>query len=68
MVTATSFKPTVPAGVHAEIMVGVRTTTLVAETPPTVTLVKPVTQLAPVMLIGPSAMSPAAATTRFGAR
>ena len=49
-------------------MVGVRTTTLVAETPPTVTLVKPVTQLAPVMLIGPSAMSPAAATTRFGAR
>ncbi len=51
VVTATSFKPTVPAGVHAEIMVGVRTTTLVAATPPTVTLVKPVTKLAPVMLI-----------------
>ena len=42
MVTATLFAPAVPAGVTAVTFVAETTTTLVAATPPTVTLVVPV--------------------------
>ena len=42
MVTATLFAPEVPAGVTAVTFVAEFTTTLVAATPPTVTLVVPV--------------------------
>ena len=45
------FAPTVPAGVTAVTLVDETTTTLVAATPPTVTLVAPV-KFAPVIVIG----------------
>ena len=51
VVTTTLFAPTVPAGVTAVTLVDETTTTLVAATPPTVTLVAPV-KLAPVIVIG----------------
>ena len=50
VVTVTSFTPAVPAGVIAVMLVALTTTTLVAETPPTFTLVAPV-KLVPVMVI-----------------
>ena len=50
VVTVTSFAPAVPAGVLAVIEVALTTTILVAETPPTFTLVAPV-KLVPVMVI-----------------
>ena len=51
VVTATLCAPTVPAGVTAVMLVDETTTTLVAATPPTVTLVAPV-KFAPVIVIG----------------
>ena len=51
VVTATLFAPTVPVGVTAVTLVDETTTTLVAATPPTVTLVAPV-KFAPVIVIG----------------
>jgi hypothetical protein len=51
VVTSTLFAPTVPAGVTAVMLVDETTTTLVAATPPTVTLVAPV-KLVPVIVIG----------------
>ena len=50
VVTATLFAPTVPAGVTAVMLVNETTTTLVAATPPTVTLVAPV-RFVPVIVI-----------------
>ena len=50
MVTATLLAPAVPAGVTAVMLVAETTTTLVAATPPTVTLVAPV-RFAPVRVI-----------------
>ena len=50
VVTETSFAPAVPAGVLAVIELALTTTILVAETPPTFTLVAPV-KLVPVMVI-----------------
>ena len=50
MVTATLFAPTVPAGVTAVTLVAETTTTLVAATPPTVTLLAPV-RFVPVIVI-----------------
>ena len=50
VVTVTSFTPAVPAGVIAVMLVALTTTTLVAETPPTFTLVAPV-KFVPVMVI-----------------
>ena len=50
VVTATLFAPTVPAGVTAVTLVDEITTTLVAATPPTVTLVAPV-RFIPVIVI-----------------
>ena len=58
VVTATLFAPTVPAGVTAVMLVDETTTTLVAATPPTVTLVAPV-KSQPVIVIGvPPAVGP----------
>ena len=58
VVTATLFAPTVPAGVTAVMLVEETTTTLVAATPPTVTLVAPV-KSQPVIVIGvPPAVGP----------
>ena len=58
VVTATLFAPTVPAGVTAVTLVDETTTTLVAATPPTVTLVAPV-KLVPVIVIAvPPAVEP----------
>ena len=51
VVTSTLFAPTVPAGVTAVTLCDQTTTTLVAATPPTVTLVAPV-KFAPVIVIG----------------
>ena len=51
VVTATLCAPTVPAGVTAVTLVDETTTTLVAATPPTVTLVAQV-KLVPVIVIG----------------
>ena len=51
VVTATLCAPTVPAGVTAVTLVDETTTTLVAATPPTVTLVALV-KFAPVIVIG----------------
>ena len=50
MVTATLFAPAVPAGVTAVTLVAETTTTLVAATPPTVTLLAPV-RFVPVIVI-----------------
>ncbi len=50
MVTATLFAPAVPAGVTAVTLVAEFTTTLVAATPPTVTLLAPV-RFVPVIVI-----------------
>ena len=50
VVTATLFAPAVPAGVTAVTFVEEFTTTLVAATPPTVTLVVPV-RFVPVIVI-----------------
>ena len=50
VVTTTGFAPAVPAGVSAVTLVAETTTTLVAATPPTVTLVAPV-RFAPVIVI-----------------
>ena len=50
VVTATLFAPAAPAGVTAVMLVAETTTTLVAATPPTVTLVAPV-RFAPVRVI-----------------
>ena len=50
VVTATLFAPAVPAGVSAVTLVAETTTTLVAATPPTVTLVAP-GRFAPVRVI-----------------
>ena len=58
VVTATLCAPTVPAGVTAVTLVDETTTTLVAATPPTVTLVAPV-RFVPVIVIGvPPAIGP----------
>ena len=58
VVTATLFAPTVPAGVTAVMLVDETTTTLVAATPPTVTLVAQV-KSQPVIVIGvPPAVEP----------
>ena len=58
VVTATLAAPTVPAGVTAVMLVDESTTTLVAATPPIVTLVAPV-KLAPVIVIAvPPAVAP----------
>jgi len=63
VVTATLFAPTVPAGVTAVTLVDETTTTLVAATPPTVTLVAPV-KLVPVIVIAvPPAVEPVAGET-----
>ena len=63
VVTATFFAPTVPAGVTAVTLVDETTTTLVAATPPTVTLVAPV-KLVPVIVIAvPPAVEPVAGET-----
>ena len=51
VVTTTFCAPTVPAGVTAVIEVALATTTLVAVTPPIVTLVAPV-KFVPVMVMG----------------
>ena len=51
VVTETLFAPAVPTGVTAVMLVDETTTTLVAATPPTVTLVAPV-KFAPVIVIG----------------
>ena len=50
VVTATLFAPAVPAGVTAVTLVAETTTTLVAATPPTVTLLAPV-RFVPVIVI-----------------
>ena len=50
MVTATLLVPAVPAGVTAVTLVAETTTTLVAATPPTVTLLAPV-RFVPVIVI-----------------
>ena len=50
VVTATVFAPAVPAGVTAVMLVEETTTTLVAATPPTVTLDAPV-RFVPVIVI-----------------
>ena len=50
VVTVTSFAPALPAGVTAVMEVAFTTTILVAETPPTFTLVEPV-KFVPVMVI-----------------
>ena len=50
VVTATLFAPAVPAGVSAVTLVAETTTTLVAATPPTVTLLAPV-RFVPVIVI-----------------
>lgn len=50
MVTVRLLAPTVPAGVTAVMVVALTTTTLVAATPPTVTLLAPV-KLVPVMVM-----------------
>ena len=50
VVTVTSFAPALPAGVIAVMEVALTTTILVAETPPTFTLVAPV-KLVPLMVI-----------------
>ncbi|MEN9668681.1 MAG: hypothetical protein RLZZ386_588, partial [Planctomycetota bacterium] len=58
VVKATLFAPAVPAGVTAVTLVDETTTTLVAATPPTVTLVAPV-KLVPVIVIAvPPAVEP----------
>ena len=58
VVTATLCAPTVPAGVTAVMLVDETTATLVAATPPTVTLVAPV-KLVPVIVIAvPPAVDP----------
>jgi len=63
VVTATLFAPTVPAGVTAVMLVDETTTTLVAATPPTVTLVAPV-KLVPVIVIAvPPAVEPEVGVT-----
>ena len=63
VVTATFFAPAVPAGVTAVTLVDETTTTLVAATPPTVTLVAPV-KLVPVIVIAvPPAVEPVAGET-----
>ena len=63
VVTATLFAPTVPAGVTAVMLVDETTTTLVAATPPTVTLVAPV-KLVPVIVIAvPPAVEPEVGAT-----
>jgi hypothetical protein len=63
VVTTTLFAPTVPAGVTAVTLVDETTTTLVAATPPTVTLVAPV-RFVPVIVIGvPPAVEPVAGET-----
>ena len=63
VVTATLFAPTVPAGVTAVTLVDETTTTLVAATPPTVTLVAPV-KLVPVIVIAvPPAVEPEVGVT-----
>ncbi len=63
VITATLFAPTVPAGVTAVTLVDETTTTLVAATPPTVTLVAPV-KLVPVIVIAvPPAVEPVAGET-----
>ena len=50
-VTATSRAPMVPLGVFAVITFGETTTTRVARTPPTFTVVAPVTKLVPVIVM-----------------
>ena len=63
VVTATLCAPTVPAGVTAVTLVDETTTTLVAATPPTVTLVAPV-KLVPVIVIAvPPAVEPVVGDT-----
>ncbi len=58
VVTATLCAPVIPAGVTAVIEVALTTTTLVAATPPTVTLLAPV-KFVPVMVIAvPPANTP----------
>ena len=63
VITTTLFAPTVPAGVTAVTLVDETTTTLVAATPPTVTLVAPV-KIVPVIVIAvPPAVEPVAGET-----
>ena len=56
VVTATLLAPAVPTGVFAVIEVALTTTTLVAATPPTVTLVAPV-KLVPIIVNAVPAVS-----------
>ena len=58
VVTATLFAPTVPAGVTAVTLVDETTTTLVAATPPTVTLVAPVKPQPVIVIAVPPAVDP----------
>ena len=51
VVTDTDFEPAVCAGVRAVSVVALVTDTLVAATPPTVTVVAPVTKFVPVTVI-----------------
>ena len=63
VVTATLFAPTVPAGVTAVTLVDETTTTLVAATPPTVTLVAPVKFVPVIVIAVPPAVEPVAGET-----
>ena len=63
VVTATLFAPRVPAGVTAVTLVDETTTTLVAATPPTVTLVAPVKLVPVIMIAVPPAVEPVAGET-----
>jgi hypothetical protein len=65
VVTATLCAPVIPAGVTAVIEVALTTTTLVAATPPTVTLLAPV-KFVPVIVIGvPPANTPVLGLTEL---
>jgi hypothetical protein len=63
VVTATLFAPTVPAGVTAVMLVDETTTTLVAGTPPTVTLVAPVRFVPVIVIAVPPAVEPVTGET-----
>ena len=58
VVTATSFAPAAPAGVTAVMDVSLTTTTLVAATPPTVTLDPPIKFVPVIVIAVPPVMSP----------
>ena len=58
MVIATLFAPAVPAGVTAVMLVAETTTTLVAATPPTVTLLAPVRFVPVIVIAAPPIVEP----------